>query len=85
MTSMTLAARTAQLFKMAGEAHHSAIEAHGEPVPAQTAWEFITQCDDDYEPWIGEPMPRAFAAHYRAWARDWKRAQEIAAREVNAA
>jgi len=66
---MNITRKNAQLREMANEAHHSAIEAHGETVPAALAWEFITQANPDYEAWIGEPMPRIFKVHYSLWDR----------------
>lgn len=74
---MTIVRRNQQLRQLAQDAHHSSIEAHGEPVEAVLAWEFITQVEE-LDEWIGKPIPRVFAAWYAAWGRDWKRTQAIA-------
>lgn len=68
---ISTAEQNAILRTMAREAHESAIEAHGHPVPVALAWEFITQANPDYDAWIGKEMPRVFAAQYAAWGRDW--------------
>lgn len=71
--------RLTMLYRMANDAHHSSIDAHGEPVAVELAWEFITQSDETYDAWVGKPMPRQFATQYAAWGRDWNRAQALAA------
>jgi hypothetical protein len=70
-------AANTELRRIAREAHESAIEAHGAPVPVALAWEFITQADPAYDAWIGKEIPRLFAAYYAAWGRDFARAKEL--------
>ena len=69
------------LRQLARDAHESSIDAHGFPVDAIEAWEFITQTKERDE-YIGKPMPRVFAAHYAAWGRDFQRAQALGSQEV---